>query len=306
MLTYTVTGLMNSMEYEVQVRARNSEGSGMWSAVATGTPKATGPTGGPVIASPGAPLQVELASNMATPGDKTLTVNWRQPGSGTAPILGYAVQYGVKGGTTPKTVMEVPGGANVLTYTVTGLMNGKVYEVQVRARNANGSGMWSAVATGTPKKETTTTTTPGEGPAKVAAPMVKPGDKMLTVSWTAPASAQTITHYEVRYRATTAKVWEPAAPKAAMTVTAMMTEIKPLVNNTPYLVQVRAVDSAEDMGEWSDSGSATPAAADPVPTPALPLFGAFGLGAGLLAVGRARMRRQAQLRGRREQRQMTR
>jgi hypothetical protein len=29
------------------------------------------------------------------------------------------------------------------------------------------------------------------------------------------------------------------------------------------------------------------------PTPALPLFGAFGLGAGLLAAGRARMRRQA-------------
>ena len=42
---------------------------------------------------------------------------------------------------------------------------------------------------------------------------------------------------------------------------------------------------------------------EPMPTPALPIYGAFVLGAGLLAVGRRR--RRAQLRGR-EQRQLTR
>ena len=81
-----------------------------------------------------------------------------------------------------------------------------------------------------------------------------------------------------------------------------------MINETVYLVRVRAVDGAGNMGNWSDNGSATPMAMGmpkpPVPTPALPLFGAFALGAGLLAAGRARMRRQAQLRGRREQRRM--
>ena len=89
-----------------------------------------------------------------------------------------------------------------------------------------------------------------------------------------------------------------------MNVTAMNYTIDGLINGTAYLVRVRAVDSAGNMGEWSDSGSGTPMGI--TPTPALPLFGAFGLGAGLLAAGRARMRRQAQLRGRREQRRMTR
>ena len=66
--------------------------------------------------------------------------------------------------------------------------------------------------------------------------------------------------------------------------------------------------NAVGMGAYSASKMATPTAMDPAPTPALPLFGAVALGAGLLAAGRARIRRrQQQLRGRgRELRQITR
>ena len=127
---------------------------------------------------------------------------------------------------------------------------------------------------------------------------------MLMVSWAEPASHKSITHYLVDYRTASAAGWDEMA--TPMNVTAMEYTIDGLINGTAYLVRVRAVDSAGAMGEWSDSGSGTPMGM-PTPTPALPLFGAFGLGAGLLAVGRARMRRrQAQLLGRREQRQMTR
>ena len=69
-----------------------------------------------------------------------------------------------------------------------------------------------------------------------------------------------------------------------------------LMNGTEYTVQVAARNEI-DLGEYSDEEMATPMAA--TPTPALPLFGAFALGAGLLAAGRARLRR-------REQRQLTR
>ena len=124
---------------------------------------------------------------------------------------------------------------------------------------------------------------------------------MLMVSWTEPASEKSITHYQVDYKTSSAATWMDKP----MDVTAMEYTIDGLINDTAYLVRVRAVDSAGNMGEWSDNGSGTPMS-DAVPTPALPSYGAFVLGAGLLAAGRARMRRRRlQLRGR-EQRQLTR
>ena len=127
----------------------------------------------------------------------------------------------------------------------------------------------------------------------MAVPKIEEGDRILTVSWTEPASERSIVYYEVRYKAVDATTWEPENP---MAVTAMATQIKDLTNGTVYLAQVRAVDSAGAMGEWSEPGSGTPKAMEekegeePMPTPALPVFGALALGAGLLAAGWARTR----------------
>ena len=66
-----------------------------------------------------------------------------------------------------------------------------------------------------------------------------------------------------------------------MAITAMATQIKDLTNGTVYLAQVRAVDSAGAIGEWSEPGSGTPKAMEeaegeePMPTPALPVFTAL-------------------------------
>jgi hypothetical protein len=198
----------------------------------------------------------------------------------------------VKGGTAAETVMDVAGGESARTVTVSALTNGEEYLVRIRARNSMGNGAWSTAATGTPKAATTTTTPPGDGPAKVAEPTVEPGDKMLKVSWSAPASSRTITHYNVRYRASSATDWEPKAPKAAMSVSAMEAEITGLINGTVYLVQVQAVDAADAKGDWSDAGSGTPVAGAeaPMPTPALPAFGAIALVGALAAAGRRRIR----------------
>ena len=132
---------------------------------------------------------------------------------------------------------------------------------------------------------------------------------MLMVSWAEPASEKSISHYQVDYKTASAAKWMDTP----INVTALTYTIEGLINDTAYLVRVRGVDSGGMMGVWSDNGSGTPMAGaemptpTPTPTPALPLFGAFGLGAGLLAAGRARMRRrQAQLCGRQEQRQMIR
>ena len=127
----------------------------------------------------------------------------------------------------------------------------------------------------------------------MAAPKIEEGDRILTVSWTEPASERSIVYYEVRYKAVDATTWEPENP---MAVTAMATQIKDLTNGTAYLAQVRAVDSAGAIGEWSEPGSGTPKAMEeeegeePMPTPALPVFSVLALGAGVLAAGWARTR----------------
>ena len=94
-------------------------------------------------------------------------------------------------------------------------------------------------------------------------------------------------------------------PGRGRPATVMLTDteymITSLDNDIMYDVQVRAINEAKGKSLWSpgdeagaDAARGTPMADGATPTPALPLFGAFALGAGLFAAGRARLRRRAQ------------
>ena len=74
----------------------------------------------------------------ATPD--SLTVAWTEPDNTGPPITGYDVQYreGVSGGFT-----DAPHSGTAQTTTLMGLSEGTAYQVQVRARNAEGTGDWS-------------------------------------------------------------------------------------------------------------------------------------------------------------------
>ena len=241
----------------------------------------------------------------------SITFSWVTPGSGDSALIDYQLEYEEVGRSTLFTnnIQPVAGATQEATIPLVGQSPLKVdteYKIRLRAQNRiQGYGLWSdylfwstdAVA-GSPPTPTI---------SKMAPPVVEVGDKMLMVSWTEPASEKSVTHYQVDYKTASAASWMDRP----MNVSALNYTIKGLINDTVYLVRVRGVDSGGNMGVWSDNGSGMPMAGAetpmPTPTPALPLFGAFGLGAGLLAAGRARMRRQAQLcGGRREQRQMTR
>ena len=148
---------------------------------------------------------------------------------------------------------------------------------------------------------------------------VMSGDKMLMVSWRPPVRAAgsatdiKLDRYEVQWRwSQTADHdsgdWEMYPPKGSMTkLTDTKYDITSLENEVMYDVQVRAINEAKGKGPWSPAapgvrgtpmaGGTTPT---PTPTPALPFFGAFALGAGVLAAGRARLRRRAA-----ERRQLT-
>ena len=128
------------------------------------------------------------------------------------------------------------------------------------------------------------------------------GDGMLMVEWDdATDNGSPVTGYEVQIKESDEEdsKYDPVR-EGSTEDTSTEWVISNLDNDTEYSVRVRAY-SYDAAGDWSDEEMAMPmAGAGTTPTPALPLFGAFALGAGVLAAGRARLRR------RREQRQLTR
>ena len=84
------------------------------------------------------------------PGDGQLEAHWTAPSVDIAVVDDYDVRYRVE--TEVGSWTELPDITNrtATSATITGLTNGVVYQVQVRAGSAAGDEAWSATATGTP------------------------------------------------------------------------------------------------------------------------------------------------------------
>ena len=210
-----------------------------------------------------------------------------------ATITGYEVRYeAVASGTDFPGLTDVRDkglSVNARSHAIEGLKHGTRYIANVGA-------MIKDVALpiyGSTAAEQTTS--PGVLPDKVDDVMVTPGDGMLMVEWEeGDGNGLDITGYKVQVKPA-GKSYKDHYHEG----TGTMTTISGLMNGTEYSVRVKATSSGGDSADWSDVVTETPMA-DATPTPALPLFGAIGLGAGLLAAGRTRLRR------RRMQRQLTR
>jgi titin len=121
----TITGLTNGTTYQVRVRARNVVGAGASSVAVAATPRTI----------PSAPI-IRSVVGVA----HGFTVTFTTPSSsGGSPITTY--QYSINNGTTWTTR---PSGTTSTSFTVTGLVTGRYYQVQVRAVNAAGNSPASA------------------------------------------------------------------------------------------------------------------------------------------------------------------
>ena len=90
---------------------------------------------------PSAPATPTISSVTAS----GFTVSWTAPENTGPEITNYAVQYRVSGAVT---WTDAGHSGTALTLSLTGLTDGTGYEVQVQATNAEGTGAWSATATG--------------------------------------------------------------------------------------------------------------------------------------------------------------
>ncbi len=139
-LEYTITGLTNGTEYDVQVRAVNSNGDGTWSATEVGTPALPAP-----------------AVDSVRADDRAVLVSWSAPAGITTGVSAYDVRYILTSAdetmdsnwTVEEDAWEDGGGS--LTYAITGLTNEMGYDVQVRAVDVDDvDGAWSATTSATP------------------------------------------------------------------------------------------------------------------------------------------------------------
>jgi hypothetical protein len=137
-----VTGLTNLEEYDFRVAAVNDNGSSIWSATVIGVPVAASPS------VPGKPRSVT-----ALPGNTQATVSWLAPASnGGAALSDYTVQYRIVGAGSWTTFAHAASTATSIV--VTGLVNGSIYEFQVAAVNAQGTGSFALTTPATPSTAT--------------------------------------------------------------------------------------------------------------------------------------------------------
>ena len=200
----------------------NRAGNGSWSSTATATPGAV----------PNAPSAPSLTSS-----NNQIAVSWSAPGNNGAAITHYDLRHRRAGTSTWTRIDNISGTSR----TVTGLTNGRSYEVQVRAANSRGDGPWSSTASATP----------GAVPGKPSAPSLIPSNAQIMVSWSAPSSTGgAITHYDVGYRRSGNYTIINNISGTSRTITG-------LTNGQSYEVRVRAANSIGN-GPWSNTTSATP------------------------------------------------
>ncbi len=197
------------------------------------------------------------AITSVVPGSASLTVAWTAPAdTGGSPITAYDLRHILS--TADETVDANwtvvddiwTAGSGALAYTLSGLVNGVGYDVQVRAVTT-GDGPWSATVTGTPGMSATAPTIT----------LVRADDSALVVSWVAPTGVTaTTTAYDVRHIPSDASNKADAnwtVEEDAWTGGKLEHGITGLTNGVGYDVQVRAVTTGD--GPWSATVSGTPA-----------------------------------------------
>ncbi len=235
-----LTGLINGSAVRFQVQAANAMGASAFSAPSnTVTPETV----------PDAPT-----IGAAARGNASASVRWVAPVSnGGSAVTGYSVRVVNSAGAQVGALRLAGAGARSLT--VAGLANGTVVRFQVRAGNAVGASLFSALSN---------TVTPATVPGSPRIGAATRGNASVLVRWVAPVSngGSAVTGYSVRV------VNSAGAQVGALRLAgagARSLTIAGLANGAAITFQVRA-GNAVGAGLFSArSNAATPARAPSAP-----------------------------------------
>ena len=184
-------------------------------------------------------------------GDGTLTASWSAPANAVA----YHVTYTSDG--------KASWSLGAMNHSGTSLSlsadNSSTYYVAVRARNASNEwGPWTDSSASGPYKPTppptplpTPTPTPEPAPDPVGSVSVTRGDGTLTASWSAPANAAA---YHITYSSDGKASWSLGAMDHAQTSWTLSSAD----NSSTYYIAVRARNSENAWGGWTDSSASGP------------------------------------------------
>ncbi len=249
-----ITNLIEGTEYQVQVRASNSDGDGTWSEPGTGRTRDN--------RAPEFPGTSTTRSFAETVGNAMV---------GSADNIGGAVTATDDDNDTLSYSLE---GMDKDSFTIdsgTGQIKTKVgskydretkasYSVTVKAGDQNGGTDTIAV--------TINVTNVAEKPLTPARPSVSSGSTMsVNVMWNAPSNTgrPAITTYDLQYRQGMTGSWTDG-PQG---VTGTSSTIMNLMEDTEYQVQVLASNSDGD-GTWSEPGTGRTNRAPVPPSPSPP------------------------------------
>ena len=285
--SWDISNLKNGTEYTVRVRAYSYKVPGDWSDEEEATPTmmadgdgdGNGDGDGAGDPDPAVPTDMSAVEVMADDG--MATVSWTD-------VKG-ATKYMVEWRTSAQTFGNAARQATVMamTYEIEDLENGMEYMIRVTAGNDTGYGP--------PSDEVKATPMAGPHISEPTNFEVEVGDMMIMASWGKPTEgADLVKGYRLSARS--------AGNVVERVDVGMKYEgtLEGLTNGVEYFVVVCPYD-----GYDVSYSCMTEAAVTPMGVPALPIFGAVALGAGLLAAGRARLRRR-ELRAGRVQRQINR
>ena len=231
-----ISGLVNGLQYQARVRARNSEGMSDWSPVGSATPQGGVPAGGG---------QLGL---LAAAGDGQVVLSWLTPDDGGLALGVFTVQWR-SGSQSFGSSRQSTAQADANSAIVSGLSNGTAYEFRVRASNSAGAGAWSNIASASPAAVVPDVRIPGA-----------PGTPSGLVSdgrivWTWPPAKDNggrISSYQSQWREF-GEQW----PSSQSTTSTAQRVLSGRTNGTTYQLRARAVNSA-GTGPWSAAGQATP------------------------------------------------
>lgn len=239
------------------------------------------------------------ASAASARGHDTIRVTWTNAGGETLDKFSVRYQQNTPSDTSSPAAgdfdntmnimrMEVKKtSSNMYAVNIDGLMPAKDYVFGITAlgagTNADATEVYAYAMTDA-----------ADAPDDVMNLMLTAGDRMIMAMWDATTdNGSPITGYALDYREKGKSTWMNSRVGDQGTESNMDTStewtISNLMNDTTYEVRVQAC-SYDMCGDWTDEEEAKPSAM--IPTPALPIFGAFVLGAGLLAAGRRRLHRQ--------------